>query len=391
MLFNLLILSALLLSACSGGVSPTTRLVGDPLTSQTSLYDGQGNQTTILQFIDHASNRIIKADVKDMEILGAVSQQLAGDEIYIANGYESKFSIVFSKNDLQIVRSEGDRTENPFDFQGEPVSADFGIESGYFVMQDDLRSIGVMKLSQSGKLEKSWLGGSLLDEEKNISAGDIDSRGNLLLALSDGSFAAADLADVLKKKKWTYTDIDSDLRDPLWVAPGSDRYSLVVGESSAQVIDTESMSVVDAQDFPSPSSDIVGMSKAKTPHFIVTDPTNDRLELWYLNAEGTIDTLELLDVEYDTYESSVFDVESQELLVMFSNGIDGVRTVTKLRLSDNLVVIKRELSPEGDAILSDPYVFIDRKASLGYLESYDLDTKESKVAQGFNFDYFRKK
>jgi hypothetical protein len=408
--FNLLTLSLSILVSCGSG-SPRTQavgIIGEKLGDLTPLLNATGIQASQIYLVDKPTNRILKVDLASLNLMKSHEISRPGELHSLASGADGSYVIDFSNKHLEIIGSNGERQDRPFAFQGTPVSAAFNGATGTFVMQDDLQSIGLMLLASDGTVLKSWLGGPLFGTDKSLVAGDIDSSGRLILATSDKSIVMVDVEKSVDAKNWEFTSFDSKLDGINWIAPDSsqDDLSLVVSNNEIAVLNVKTQVITERLDLalgdiltetnPSEvlgkialevhSLVLVGKSKLGKPHVFIDDVFSDRTSVVYINSSGKLAQHELPNTGRTKQAESFLNTNAEELTVLIS--ADNSQRVTKLRISDNLVVLDEKIEVNGDVKLGKDTLFINRNSPLGYLEAYDLSDMASRKLTGFNFEYF---
>lgn len=386
MRFEITLLAGLV-TGCGLGRDPA--LIGQKLSDTTPLYNGYGINSDTTFLVDTPSQRILQVDLNTMTIKNAYSLSKPEQEHTLASGPEGAYVIDFSTQHLEFIQSDGNRSSHPFAFQGTPISAAFNPTLGTLAMLDDLQSIGLLKLSPSGEVLKSWLGGPLIGKDRSFLSGDLDSQGRLLLAVSDGSIAIVDVDQSINEGAWQSTSFATKIEEIRWLAPdhGRDHYSLVIGQGTLAVVDAQSRRVKDQFKFSKEKHLVLGESKLVKPHVLTLSSKTGRQVVHFIGEDGKFVSHELPQLGLAGYSVSYLDAAASILTVLFSS--EDTHRVIQLRLSDNLIVLDETVRSEGDAQLGPNVLLINKRSQLGYLQAHSLRDKGVRELKGYNFDSFR--
>ncbi|MBP9708441.1 MAG: hypothetical protein KBD78_12425 [Oligoflexales bacterium] len=343
-------------------------------------------------FVDDPSSRILELKLADMSISKSFALSNAGNEHTLASGPDGSYVIDFSTKHLEIIKTDGTRSEQFLDFQGTPVSAAFDASLGIMVMLDDIYSVGLLMLSETGDLRKSWLGGSLIAAGKSLRAGDIDSKGNLLLSTSDDSIAIVNIEESIDAKEWVSESFATDLENIYWIAPDSDLdgLSLLLSKESLAIFNSNSGSISEQKELPSATMRVSINSKNGKPHVITTDKNGTTIQLHFINSGGSLDTVNIPPSGIDLFPISDSYLDKDlSTFTYFRTLFDGEYEISKFRLSDNLALFYKVIDSAGKASLTPNHLFINKEAPLGYLQVLDFESSLLKELKGYNFEYFR--
>lgn len=389
MLFRTFIGALVLTAACGPKTNEKQGYIGNKLDDPTSLYNGYGIQSNSIFLVDTPTHRILNVDLGALTVSQTYALSKPDYEHTLAASYDGSYVIDFSTKHLEVIKSGGEREDRPFAFQGTPISAAYHPTKGILVMQDDHQSIGLMILSADGKISKSWLGGSLFDQGKSLLAGDVDSSGRLVLATSDNSAVIIDIEKSIDQGAWSFDSFVSSIDKVHWIAPdnGHSDLSLVLAKDTVAIFNVRLKTVAERLPLLENKLTVLGQSKWVKPHIIVSNSSSGRESVYFIDQDGNLASHELPKSDMGGYTVSYLDAEAAELTILYS--IENFHRVTKLRMSDNLVVLDNVIQSQGDAQLGLDVLFINKKSHLGYLETHDLRSSAVKELKGFNFDYFR--
>ncbi|MCX6118593.1 MAG: hypothetical protein NT027_13705 [Proteobacteria bacterium] len=374
----------------SCGANNGNGVVGSPLTSKTGLYSSNGVQSNFMFSYDQTSSRIMKLKLSDLSIAGAYSVASDIGDHYVVGHPEGKYVLDFGARHLEIIKEDGSKQSKPFNFQGVAKSAAYDSSQGLLVMQDDLNSIGIMQIADTGDIKSSWLGGSLIGESKSVLAGDIDKSGKFLILVSDGSILTVDVGSTLTQQKWAYTSSSDTISKALWIAGDTSLTSknLIVTEKDIYVFDSGSSKVTETKNLIASDWAVVANSKSQKPHVLVKNTKSGTFYLVYIDSAGALSTKELPPVGISS-TSDLFLSSDLSKLTLVGKSSQASGLVYQIRLSDNLVLVNDKLSTQGEILVSDKLAFINRRSKLGFLETINFETGERKELKAYNLEFFR--
>lgn len=405
----------ILLTSCSS--DSDVGLIGQRLSQQAGLYNSYGIDTKNIFVVDSITNRILGVNSEKMTLDYEFTLSNPGEEHYVAVDANEKFVIDFSKKHLQVIGLDGSRYDNPIKFQGTPASVAYGPASRTMVMQDDLKSIGILKLGETGAIEKSWLGGPLVADGKSVTAGDLDKAGRMILSVSDNSLTLVDIDATLAQQAWQTSSFTTTLTGINWVAPDQNvtDMTLVASDTKLGLINMATQTLSDSIDFPASAigkttlslskftaqSDyfyrtpyyynqqkLIGLSKSGKPHAIVRASSASDPVLLYAGTDGKIKSHPLQKAAAGYYLQSYLSNDAKELVVMIQPNYREI-SVLGLRLSDNLVIRQTTVPRVGSAQINNKLLFIDHQTGLGRLDLHSLADDTVKTIEGYNFDFLR--
>jgi hypothetical protein len=408
--------AVLLISGC--GSESDVGVVGQRLSQQAGLYNSYGIETKNIFVVDSMTNRILGVNSEKMTLDYEFTLSNPGEEHYVAVDANEKFVIDFSKKHLQVIGFDGRRYDNPIKFMGTPVSMAYGPASRTMVMQDDLKSIGILKLAETGEIQKSWLGGPLVADGKSITAGDLDKAGRMILSVSDNSLTVVDLDATLTNQSWQTASFTTSMTGIHWIAPDQNvsDVTLVASDTKLGAINMASKTLTDSIDFPASAigkqtsmfvntflaqSDyfyrtpyyynqqkLIGLSKAGRPHAIVRASAATEPQLLYVGSDGKIKSHPLQKAAVGYYLQSYLSNDAKELIVMLQINNREIQ-VLGLRISDNLVIREKTVPRVGSAQINNKFLFVDHETGLGRLDLHSLADDTIKTIEGYNFDFLR--
>lgn len=404
------------LTSCSSGSD--VGLIGQRLNQQAGLYNSYGIDTKNIFVVDSMTNRILGVNSEKMTLDYEFTLSNPEEEHYVAVDANEKFVIDFSKKHLQVIGLDGGRYDNPIKFQGTPASVAYGPASRTMVMQDDLKSIGILKLGETGAIEKSWLGGPLVADGKSVTAGDLDKAGRMILSVSDNSLTLVDIDATLAQQSWQTSSFTTTLTGINWVAPDQnvDNMTLVATDTKLGLINMATQTLADSVDFPSTAigkqttmalskftsqtdyfyrtpyyynqQKLIGLSKSGKPHAIVRASSASEPVLLYAGSDGKIKRHPLQKAASGYYLQSYLSNDAKELVVMIQPNYREI-SILGLRLSDNLVIRQTTVPRVGSAQINNKLLFIDHQTGLGRLDLHSLEDDTVKTIEGYNFDFLR--
>lgn len=379
--------STLILGCGSAKVKPTG-VIGTPLDDITLQYSSDVIQRSQLFFYDQHTRRILKLDVDDFALTEAFSVKTAGDDHRLLSNSTGDYVIDFSQQHLQIVRTESDREDRPFKFQGAPVSAAFHDGKGILVMLDSLQSIGLMMLSSRGAVVKSWLGGSLIGSTDSLVAGDLCDSGALILSSTTGAVLVIDVEKTIDTGAWSYESFATDLGSITWIAPEPKfpDYALVTADEKVAVIDIKQHKVVAVRELAK-GVEITNKGKIESPHVLLSSASGTSVEMLTIGEGGVLNSKPLPSGSDDYLTTTIYRRSDQTLTALFIEY--GIASIRQLRLSDNLVTADNSFPAEGKTQISGTRAIMNAQTPLGHIEQHELGSDDVKVLDGFNFDYLR--
>jgi hypothetical protein len=381
---KILILIGLLATACSKG--PSSGVIGTVLKDSAGLYNTYGLDTTRVFIADNTTARLIGFDLNTLAITHAFELSQPTEKHSVAMDINEKFVIDFSTKHMDVISMDGSRSPLPFKFQGTPVSAAYNPYDRIMIMQDDLQSIGIMTFTESGAIEKSWLGGPQLATGKSIVAGDLDKSGRLILAMNDNSFTIVDIDQTLAQSAWQFQTFTPGFTEATWVAPdhGVDNMVLVASNTGIASINIATQAISDQITFPTNALTALSYSKSGKPHIIGQSSGN--ISLYYLGSDGKLVTKSLSRVTLQAIEQTYLTSDAS-ILNMVIQSTNNDHRLIRMRLSDALVTLEKTINTTGDLSIGTRQVFVNYRSELGAVALHELDSDTTKRQEGFNFQY----
>lgn len=375
------------LSSCTNGDLNGKGYIGTEISDESGLYNSYGIETSSVFIVDETTDRLLGIRLADLSIAHQFELKNKDKEHYVAVDINEKFVIDFSKKHLNIYGLDGLVQDRPFNFQGVPQSVAYNPYTRTMVMQDNLQSVGIMQLGANGAVEKSWLGGPQLSNEQSIVAGDLDKAGRLVLSLSDNSLSVVDIAETLSKESWQQSSFSPNLGAVKWIAPDSLNGDLVLAASTTNIaiVNVSTKAVVEQKALDS-STIVKSVSKAGRPHLYTVK--GGLVTLYYITSQGALGIESLSQASIEGLRQSYMDANASSITMLFAKGYRS-NSVLKLRLSDALVIVEKDINTEGDTSINGKSVFVNFKDPLGAIELYSLETDDFKRLDGYNFDYLR--
>lgn len=391
---KIIMIAAIALTGCGSSPRGTgIGVIGNPLIGQTSLYNNYGTETNQVFVVDKSTNRMLGVKLDSMTMTHEFELSHPEVEHSVAIDTNENFVIDFSKSHLQVISMDGTRTDKPFKFTGTPIASAYNPLTRTMIMEDDVYSVGLMKFTATGGVASSWLGGPTIATGKTISAGDLDSSGRLILAMTDGSFSVVDVDQSISKESWQSTNFTTSLKSVDWVAPdaSSADLSLVSSSTAVGVVNVATQAVTESQTI-NPYSRAV--SKAGKPHVITKASIDSDYTMYYINASGAMTTYTLKDTGSGAYSKSYLSSDATKFSVLLEVGTDKYRDTTQVRalavrMSDGLVLHDRTVTVKGAVSMDSQYLFVNQDAALGRLQLFDMETDDVKTIEGYNFNYLR--
>lgn len=438
------LITSIVIVSCSAGAEkskkPDERNIGVTLESIAPLYSPGGLESNITWIADESSRQIHKVSVHPLEIIASFTLDQPQAQHTLIGKHDGQYVIDFFEKNIQIIRADGSRTTLPIKFRGTPKSAAYSSDQGILVMLDDLGTVGVMMLDANGDVLKSWVGGSLIAEDKSIVAGDLGIDGKLVIAMDDDSMAVIDIEKSIDEETWFYETFVSEIHGISWLAPDNDDPNnwLVIGADgigtlnlkertfgtkqvkfkqpvlSSEVLGLPGVSRM-ISDLPDPKLDyptyvgpsnslategeaqadnlipmfeVVTKSKLGKPHIAMANIYDSTERIYYFNRDGQIASHAILtELTLSSATGSYFSKDAEELRVLVATS--DFTKVYGMRISDNLVTVAATLPGGGTPVLGESFLFVDRKSALGLFESLNLENEERQKLEGFNFSYFR--
>ena len=290
MRFKLLLLTiaVLTISACTYTERPSTdhaedNIIGSNLTAVSSLTAENGGDQQKIAMYDPVVCRIHQFDMGSGSWERTLKPAVLGGEHKILFDPSGNYVIDLVDANLTVFDKAGNIQNPELTFVGAPKNASFRPSLGYVVMQDDLKTAGLMKINAQGTVTGRQSLGQIIYNDVSILAGDIDDQGQLILALTDGNIAVIDIDQTIATHDWAIKyKFASGLNNINWLAPMHDGSSQVLVKTNPDtnqnvtiaLFDTAAKAMVGAPYVVPATRKVVKTSKLYDPHFILKDDTD---------------------------------------------------------------------------------------------------------------------
>ena len=414
MRFSIFFLSlSFLLVACSD--KPLSRaeqdehLIGVALASISPMASPGGVDSTQVAIYDETIRKVHHFDLENPGLIKTFEVQNNAPKVkhFELLSQNNGYIVDLSFQNLSIYDPSGQALHhNPLNFQGKPVSGAFVPSRGSLVIYDDLSSVGLLKMDNDGRVSDSWVSGPVVSGRDTLSAGDMNSDGDLILALTNGGIRVFDVSQSVAQKAWVpLTVFDSGLANILWLAPIAGTNLVMVRNSSKiALIDMGTNNIV--SEFSMADYTVEKYSKMDTPHILLRKASasrSDRDDLIVVYAEGNLlksktlhlmkksilssrlnltkDTWTLIDTTY-SYEyryrgGTVYD---------YSDFYRENRELKRYRFSDLLAQKIMGIGTE-QTQLSQNFLFSLFPSKLGYATRYNINNGEKIELKRFNMGH----
>lgn len=386
-------------------------IIGVPLVKNSSLQNQSSEDSNKIVVFDKTIRKIHLFDLENMNHLSKYETSNPDDDHFLIYQDSLNYFIDLSKKHLNIVKLSGSSASSPINFKGTPVSAAFDSVNGYLVMYDTYQSVGILSLSKSGDIQSSYLSGPVIDDYSQIRAGDLNSKGQLILAVQTLTTDATptttykilvvDITESLKQQKLMYSEIQTSLTSIVWLAPLSSTSDEILIRSSDTIsllnIKTSTISSVTTTDWV-----VEKYSKVKNPHIIMRkktenelryNPTAERKVFYVENSsiKSKSSSFRLnyilnshLDLQKNTWSVTTSSYVKEYFLYNAYNEIQTGREFTKYRFSDLLSTDALKIDDKAVIEISNDYLFSLMPSELGFATRTDLDTLNVKKLEHFN-------
>lgn len=361
--------------------------IGEKLNPISTMVDANGVNTSDVILFDKTTRYIHKFSLSDMTHQRAWKVQNPSLDHYVLQASSGNYAIDISQKHISIFRADGSSTHNPIRMPGEPHSASFRSATGFVAIYDRTGAVGFLKLGANGEVIDSWVGGSIVDEDVMLEAGDFMEDGRLVLSLSDDSIAVVDATQTMAQKKWIFTKFAAPFADIKLISPIPSQPTLIMAFSSKNLalISLDTNSVVATLDLTIYSK-TVAFSKRVNPHFIFEKPLGGRTLVY--SKDGLIKQRDLPASLIANVSSTILDLAADQwTMVEKSRYKSGATNLLKYRFSDMLSTQTFALPANAQIEMSNSKVLALYPSELGYAVCYDVDTQAQKVAKLFNLGH----
>jgi hypothetical protein len=374
--------------------------IGNKPTAVSSLSVAGGNAPENVVIFDKTVRRIHQFDLTTMHFLRSFEVRHPELDHYVLYGQQGNYIVDFSLKGLTIFNRYNQANHQPIRLFGNPKSVAFNPDTGILIVYDDLSAVGILKLNAFGDVLSSWVGGAIVSGTQSIAAGDLNSAGQLILALSDASVVTIDVDQTLAQKRWVFTRFTTTLADIRWVAPlpQSPQQILVRAATKLALIDVGTQSVLSTYDL---NDDVVKVSKFNDPHVLLRDgamlkiayaeSSQIQVKTLYMNTpDASLNSVlsTNLDLAHDFWSF----VDTKKTYVGVFNDLDEARSQRRFRryqFSSLVVLQEKPVADEAQVDIAQEFIFCLFPSPLGYAVRYDINSDATVEAKLFNKDYIK--
>lgn len=435
------VLGILIGVACSdsndGSQSPK---IGVPLQQAYSAFTGsvgtafENNEAV---FLDSAKKQVILFQVEPFEVTSTLDLPDGVDSEAFFAGRNNQFFILKEKRGFGILKRGGAYLKSPVPMFGEITAVSYDYTSGRLIVQDNLSSVALIRLSDAGDVIASWIGGPIIDGENGILAGTLLRSGTIAVSMTDHKLAKIDFDASLAAGSWSFTRFDFPLSTPssavaglsiwsddedefdydtvqnakrqdknedwvsnfsvdaddstvsteqkgvFWLSPVDSLDHVVMARSAEAIytIDFDSMTLADTVLL---AANETGLHfNRNSGHVIISDGSLKNHFLVHAGPDGKllrkkIHNIPVAGVEVNrNVEFSVMDALTGTLTVMA--GVNGQRTIFRNRLSDGLFVGAVDVKNFERTVLTNQHVIEIFDYELGKAVRSTIQNPDDKV------------
>lgn len=396
------------LVGCGFQYNPNTadreNLVGNLTKDVAALTTPDEGQAQSLVLFDKQVRRIHQFDLTAMQHIRSFEVHNPEIPHYVLYGNAGNYIVDLSEKGISVFNRFDKANHNPIKFQGKPISAAFLPSKGLVIVYDDLMTVGMMKLDNNGDVIKKWVGGAKIANGNTIAAGDLNSSGQLILALSDGSVVVADPEASMDAKDWRMalghtSTIATNLTNISWIAPLPKTPNQVMIRSSGKLslLDLNSQAIISSYDIVDTVSK---MSKFNDPHVVMKSGTkvkvayvndsNIQVKTFILNTQQ-FEMNYLLSTNLDLAKNTWSFVDTTQTLdYWFFNDVDATkkdRRFVRYDFDQVAATQKMTVADEAQIEIADDFIFALFPRALGYAVRYDIETERQSELARFNLKY----
>ncbi|WP_413288647.1 hypothetical protein [Bdellovibrio sp. HCB337] len=393
------------LVACGPGLSHDSEdnyNIGNPTKSVASLNTPDEGESQSLVLFDKTVRRIHHFDVTNMKHIRSFGVRNPQDDHFVLYGNNGNYIIDLSLKELTIFDKFDQAQHSPIKFQGTPRSAAFLPSKGLVVIYDDLMSVGMMKLGNTGTVLNKWVGGASVAGFSTISAGDLNADGKLILGLNNGSIVVVnDLEKCMDDKSWGNLDpFITGLGDIKWLAPLPQQPNQILVRTQSQIVLLDIVARTQLASYPYSSGDrVMKLSKFNDPHVIIQSGNKIRViyaensqikERVYIPQTQAHEVYYILSSNLDLAKDSWSFVDSTEPIQYFFNDVNATqkeRRFARYRFSDFLSEENEKVANNTQVELGQGFIFSLYPSELGYAVRMDVDSKKKSELKLFNLKY----
>ncbi|MBL7671618.1 MAG: hypothetical protein JNM39_14125 [Bdellovibrionaceae bacterium] len=405
--------SCLFLTACGGRPvddhSKDEHKVGVPVATTTTLNRLDGTDKEKVFIFDELVRKVHQFSSSDMKFVKSMVVRNPDMKHYLISSDSGNYVVDLSLKKISIFDISGAENRDPLSLQGELISTAFRSDLGLLVVYDKNSNVGVLQIDSEGQVQKRFVGAAI--KGHGISAGDVLSTGNLVLALDDGTLCSMDLMKTLDTTSggssgdWVskVSPFASGLVGINWVAPIPENSNLVLVHSNDALGGLQKLSVIDlSTQKVIASEDLSGWrmekySKTVSPHIILREDRwladSGSLKIMYVE-DGAIKSRVLTNrahrimiSELDLKKDQWSIVDSSKTTINMFNDIDEVkenRSFVRYNFASGVAIKSMALPAGAQLQLGQAFAFALFPTKLGRAVRYDLTTEETKEARFFN-------
>ena len=411
---------AILLTGCTDetGQQPDRaedNTIGTKLVAMSSVTSEAGADQEKIAMYDASVCRIHQFDMTTSKYMRSLKPVYKGGDHKVLFDPAGNYVIDLVQTHLTIFDTNGFPQDPQLNFVGNPTNGSFRPGLGYLVMQDDVKTVGMVQINAQGTVVGRWPLGQIVHDDVSVVAGDIDDSGRLFLALNDDTIAIVDMTQSIAQKKWVVTStFPSGLTKVNWVATIHDQPNQILVKTSDQngtvnptlaIIDVSAKTVKSTYAVDS-GRNVVKTSKSFDPHFIVKDQgrlMSSNATLVYPQG-GTLHQKTLPDQMRNVLSSylnlnadswSFVDSDSPNVLIGGNwvtgwflyddpNAATTGRQLKRYSLSSLLAVTDVKIPDNTQVQVSQNYLFQLYSSALGKAQSFQVSNSGVQEIKGFN-------
>lgn len=388
------------------GESDRDNLVGNLTKDVAALTTPDEGQAQSLVLFDKTVRRIHQFDLNAMTHVRSFGVRNPDIPHYVLYGNAGNYIVDLSEKGLSIFNRYDQINHNPIKFLGKPISAAFLPSKGLVIVYDDLMTVGMLKLDNNGDVVKKWRGGAAIANGNTIAAGDLNSSGQLIFALSDGSVVVTNPEASMDAQDWvivdpspTPTPIATGLTDIRWLAPVPSNPDQVMIRSTGKLslLDLATKTIISSYDI---KDAVVKVSKFNDPHVVmktgnqikVAHVANSQIQVktFFLNT-GNLEVNTLLSSNLDLAKNTWSFVDTTDYLDYFYfNDLDASkknRRFVRYNFKDVVATHEMNVANETQVEIANDFIFALFPRKLGYAVRYDIDTERQSELARFNLKF----
>ncbi len=386
------------------GADDRENFIGNLTKDVAALTTPDEGQAQNLVLFDKQVRRIHQFDLTAMKHVRSFGVRNPEIPHYVLYGNAGNYIVDLSEKGISVFNRYDQVNHNPIKLLGKPISAAFLPSKGLVIVYDDLASVGMLKVDSNGDVVKKWVGGAKIANGNTIAAGDLNSGGQLILALSDGSVVVADPEASMDAKDWKMapghtTPTVTGLSNITWLAPLPKTPSQVMIRSTEKIslLDLTSQTLVSSYSIVDTVSK---MSKFNDPHVVMksgnqvkvayAESSQIKIMTFYINTDK-LEVNYLLSTNLDlTKKTWSFVDTTQTLDYWFFNDLDAAkkdRRFVRYDFNQVLTTQKFNVADEAQVEIADDFIFALFPRALGYAVRYDINTERQSELARFNLKY----